>query len=92
MRWRSRNTIFAAPKPRAAASGGELLGKTQWEVYPHTKGTVLDLQYSRALAEGVTVHFENFDPVHDRWYELHGYPSPEGLSVYFRDVSERKRA
>ncbi len=73
-------------------AGGELLGKTQWEVYPHTQGTVLDLHYRRALAEGVPVHFENFDPMQNRWYEFHGYPSPEGLNVYFRDVSERKRA
>ena len=36
--------------------------------------------------------FENYYPPHDRWYEVRAYPSPDGLSVYFRDVGERKRA
>jgi signal transduction histidine kinase len=30
-------------------------------------------------------------PVPGRWVEIHGHPSPEGLSIYFRDVSARRR-
>ena len=33
-----------------------------------------------------------FYPDHDRWYEVHAYPSPDGISIYFRNVTERKRA
>ena len=43
------------------------------------------------MGDGVTVTFEAFYPPHDRWYEVHAFPSPEGLSVYFRDIGERKR-
>ncbi len=31
-------------------------------------------------------------PVSGRWVEGHAYPSDEGLSVYYRDITERKRA
>ena len=55
-------------------------------------GTEFERSYRRAMAEGVTVTFEAFYPPHDRWYEVHAYPSPDGLSVYFRDVNERRRA
>ena len=70
----------------------DLIGKNHWEEYPDTIGTDVERNYRRAVAENVTVTFEFFYPPHDRWYELHAYPSPDGLSVYFRDVTERRRA
>ena len=70
----------------------ELLGKHLWEEYAPAVGTEFERSYNRAMGEGVTVTFEAFYPPHERWYEVHAYPSPEGLSVYFRDVNERKRA
>jgi PAS domain S-box-containing protein len=73
-------------------SRDELLGRSHWDEYPETLGTDLERHYRQAAAENVTTRFEYFHPPHDRWYEIHAYPSPEGLSVYFRDVSERKRA
>lgn len=73
-------------------SRDDLIGRDHWEVYPDTLGTDLERHYRRAVAEGVTATLEHFYPPHDRWYEVHAYPSSEGLSVYFRDVSERKRA
>jgi PAS domain S-box-containing protein len=69
----------------------DLLGKNHWEEYPDTLSTEVERNYRRAAAENVTVGFEVFYPPHDRWYEVHAYPSSEGLSVYFRDVGERKR-
>ena len=28
----------------------------------------------------------------DRWFENHLYPSPEGVTLYFQDITPRKRA
>ncbi|MCY1523514.1 Phytochrome-like protein cph1 [compost metagenome] len=36
-------------------------------------------------------HFESYYPPMERWFEVHAYPSEEGLAVYFRDVTERRR-
>ena len=69
-----------------------LIGKNHWEEYPATLGTDVERNFRRAVVENVTVKFEHFYAPHDRWYEIHAYPSPDGLSVYFRDVSERRRA
>jgi PAS domain S-box-containing protein len=69
-----------------------LIGKNHWDEYPETVGTEVERAYRRALAENITVGLEHYFAPHDRWYELHAYPSPEGLAVYFRDVSERKRS
>jgi PAS domain S-box-containing protein len=49
--------------------------------------------FCRAVESGQPVHFEEFypEPV-SKWLECHCYPSDEGLSVYFHDTSERRRA
>ncbi len=73
-------------------SRGELLGRDHWQEYPSTLATEVEWNYRRAVAEQVAVEFQFFFPPHDRWYEIHAYPSPDGLSVYFRDVSQRQLA
>ena len=70
----------------------DLLGKGLWQEYPDTLGSVIERNYRRAMGGGEAVEFDEFYPPHDRWYENHLYPSPDGLSVYFRDITDRKRA
>ena len=36
------------------------------------------------------MHFEDFYPPLAKWYEISAYPSPKGLAVYFKDITERK--
>lgn len=35
-------------------------------------------------------HFEAYIPRPNRWYEVHARPSPEMLSVYFRNITARE--
>ncbi len=70
----------------------DLIGKNHWDEYPDTLDTETERAYRRAVTEGVAVAFEVFYPPHDRWYEVHAYPSADGLGVYFRDTTERRRA
>jgi len=73
-------------------SADELLGKTLTEIWPETD-PVARRESERAVRENVPVHFEKFYPEPlNRWYECHVYPSSEGRSVYFRDITERKQA
>lgn len=70
----------------------DLLGKVVWEELKEATGTIFDHEYHRALRENMTVKFETFYAPVDRWFEVHAYPSDEGLAVYFNDISERKKA
>src|SRR3712207_2920823 len=70
---------------------GELLGKNIWEEYPEAVGSTFYEKYHEALASGESVQFEEFYPPRGVWFEVKAYPSEEGLSVYFRDVTERDR-
>ena len=70
----------------------DMIGGCVWDLFPHAHGTKFYEGYHRAVATGKPVHFEEFypEPLH-KWLECHCYPSDEGLSVYFHDITERKR-
>lgn len=68
----------------------DLLGKNLAEGFPEAWGTVFREEISRAAETGAPTEFEaNYRPLNS-WFEVHVYPSDEGLSIYFRDVSERR--
>jgi PAS domain S-box-containing protein len=70
----------------------ELLGKNAWEMFPGVIGTLFEAETKRALRERTAVHYEEYFPPIDAWLETHMYPSAEGLSVFFRDVTARRQA
>jgi len=70
----------------------ELLGRSYWEEFPKVIGSVFETEYRRALSEGRSVEFEAYCHVADSWQEVHAHPYPNGLAVFFRDVSERRAA
>jgi PAS domain S-box-containing protein len=74
-------------------SHGALIGQNHWDVFPATVGTIVDVEFHRALAEQVSVEFENYYEPHKQWYAIRAYPARGGgLSVYFRNITERKAA
>ena len=67
-----------------------LLGKSVWEEFPEAVGLKFYEEYNRAVNERRTVEFEEIYPSLETWFEVKAYPSEAGLSVYFRDINERK--
>lgn len=70
----------------------ELLGRRIWDEFDKTQASISYREYHRALQENCAVAFEEFYAPLDRWFEVRAYPSDDGLTVYFHDVSERRRA
>jgi len=71
----------------------ELLGKNIWELWPHLPDTPFGAAYRRAVDQNVPVQVEAFYPAPlNAWFEVRCYPSPEGLSIFFNDVTKRKQA
>ncbi|MBD2034250.1 PAS domain-containing protein [Leptolyngbya sp. FACHB-321] len=71
---------------------GDLLGTVFWEAYPGTVGTEFERAYRRTASERVAASFVSFYPDHNRWYEVYLYPAADGITVYFRDVTEKMQA
>ncbi|TFV89756.1 GAF domain-containing protein [Blastococcus sp. CT_GayMR20] len=70
----------------------ELLGVTIWEAFPGTDGSAFGENYRGAVETGQERVFESYYPPFEAWYEVRASPSPDGLSVYFLDVTERRAA
>ncbi|HWR50570.1 MAG TPA: ATP-binding protein, partial [Bryobacteraceae bacterium] len=71
----------------------DLMGNCVWDLFPHAEGTKFHEGYHRAVETGQKVQFEEYYPEPlNLWLECHCYPSAEGLSVYFQDVTGRKKA
>ncbi len=68
------------------------LGKTHWELFPETAGSVFEEQVRRAAAGRVPAHFEYWHPPSGRWLEMHAYPSAAGLALLATDVTARKQS
>ena len=68
-----------------------LVGKTIWEAIADLLGSTYEQHYREAVRTGKPVSFEAYYPPLKLWTEAHAYPTEEGLSVYFQDISERKR-
>ena len=69
----------------------ELLGCNVWAEFPEAVESPVYPAYHRAMDSGVAEHLEFHFPPLDIWFEVHAYPSDEGLAVYFRDITPRKR-
>ena len=71
---------------------GELLGTLLWESFPDLVGSVFETNYQKVMAEQVAIEFEAVDATGKIWYDVHAYPSNGGVSVFFRDITERKKS
>ncbi len=70
-----------------------LLGSVIWESFPASLGSAFETNYRHAMESREPVAFDAYyPPPLDSWYEVRGWPSPDGLSVYFVDVTDRHRA
>ena len=73
-------------------SRSELLGKVIWEVLPSAKSSVIEREYRKVMFEGGTAMFETISPMTGRWIDIHAYPTPQGVAINFRDITDRKQA
>ncbi|QLG50402.1 PAS domain-containing protein [Natrinema halophilum] len=72
-------------------SEDELLGEKLWELYPEA-GEIDDIRdsFQTAMRRQEPQSLERYYEPLDFWVEASLYPSETGVSVYFRDVTERK--
>ena len=68
----------------------EIVGKNLWDVFSGSINSESYKKYHEALEIGEMIHFEDYYEPLNTWYEISAYPSHSGLSVYFKDITERK--
>ena len=69
-----------------------LIGKHIWTEFPEGIDQPFYHAYYRAMATQTYQYLEEYYPPLDKWFENHIYPSKEGLTIFFKDVTEMKQA
>jgi PAS domain S-box-containing protein len=69
----------------------DILGKNFWDVYEDVQDLDFYTHYKRAMATGKVVHFEDYYPAMGIWFDVSAYPSEQGLSVFFKDITANKK-
>ncbi len=69
-----------------------LIGKNIWEEFPEAVGSDTYRVFHKAMQEQRYMYNEDYFEPLLLWHENYIYPSPEGISVFIKDISERKKA
>jgi PAS domain S-box-containing protein len=69
----------------------EIVGKNLWDVFQDATDLEFYKQYHIAMEKNETVSFEDFYPGVEKWFDVSAYPSNDGLSVFFKDITRRKK-
>jgi len=70
----------------------ELIGKRIWDEFPEAVGSDFHLAYRRAVTSREFTAVESYYAPLGIWLEARAYPTREGLSVFFAEVTMRKEA
>ena len=70
-----------------------LIGKNIWDEFPDPDtNTHFYKAYHKAMDEQKYVYLEDYFEPYNFWMENHIHPSYNGISIYFRDVTEKRNA
>ncbi len=69
-----------------------LLGTCIWDDLPEVLDDAFRAVCAEAMADQKRRDFETFSQPFQKWFETRVFPSSDGLSIYFTDVSNRRQA
>jgi PAS domain S-box-containing protein len=82
------NERAAAIMGRPAAS---LLGRHVWTEFPEAVGQAFHAAYQKAIEAQVPVFLQAYLPAWERWFDNRIYPSEDGVSIFFTDITAEKK-
>lgn len=72
-------------------SSESIRGKKLWDVVPDLQGTEFEEEFTSSMNQNEERHFtSHYDPL-DLWAKISVYPSSSGISLFIRDVTEKKK-
>jgi len=69
----------------------QMLGRSLWDQLPEFASSCYK-KFHHSRDSDKVLQFESYYPPLERWVETHTYPHPDGLSIFFRDITERRQA
>ena len=84
--------VNAAGAALVGRSPQELTGKHLWTEFPEAVDSPFEPAFCQAMAEQRQVDIEEYYAPLRKWISAHLYPSTNGLSIYYQDITSRKQA
>ncbi len=72
-------------------SAEDLLGRNVWERFPDIADAPIGRFYRQMMDADTPGTFEVHYPPLEAWFEIRAFPSASGLSLYIRNITNRKR-
>lgn len=69
----------------------EILGKSLWSIFSEGVGSYIYKQHLKAIREHISQEYEAFYSPLKMWFRIIAYPSANGLSVFFKDITTSKK-
>lgn len=69
----------------------DVLGENLWEVFPAGKKLKFYPEFNKTMKERIPASFEEYYEPWGKWFSFNVYPSRNGISVYFRDITRQRR-
>ncbi|MDC8445391.1 MAG: PAS domain-containing protein [Nitrosomonas sp.] len=66
-----------------------LLGRNVWDFFPDADR--FKEHYDNALTTGEPVHFQELYSPLGLWFDVHAYPSADGIDIFFRDITQQRK-
>ncbi|WP_274378621.1 diguanylate cyclase domain-containing protein [Desulforamulus profundi] len=70
----------------------DIIGKHLWEEFPQLVNTLIYDQLNNVMSGQTAAQFDFFYNPRGKWFNIHAYPSPDGLSIYIHDITDYKLA
>ncbi|CAG4995122.1 Adaptive-response sensory-kinase SasA [Dyadobacter sp. CECT 9275] len=68
----------------------DIVNRNFWEVFHENDSSQFFKQFTKTLTDHAPVRFEEYHAPLDRWFEVSAFPAEAGLTVYFKNITERK--
>lgn len=69
----------------------KVINKHLWDYFPNAKKSFFYTNFKNILEKGNKISFEEYFKPLEKWLEVNAYPGKEGFSVYFKDITEKKK-
>ncbi|AFL85143.1 PAS domain S-box [Belliella baltica DSM 15883] len=69
-----------------------ILGKNIWEAFPEALNLNFYSYLDQTMKEQKPIRFEEYFSPLNLWLDLSAFPSEDGITVYFRNINDRKAA
>lgn len=70
----------------------KVLGKNLWTLFEDFKDDPIYQQYQQSIIDQEPAHMELYYTPKEIWLDINAYPSADGLSVFFRDITLKKES